>query len=130
VTKVVFHLKIISRLCSHARSGPVKANSRRNQSFQFVSLFIRKKKKKSTSDVQGHIIRSLALLDDLRPNGGPTRVLPTHAEPKRRRDDLLVLGCDLPFAHDSIARSESIAGRGATPRDRILGRGLLGGGGG
>jgi hypothetical protein len=26
VTKVVFHLKIISRLCSHARSGPVNAN--------------------------------------------------------------------------------------------------------
>lgn len=96
-------------------------------SFYFFLFFFREKK-----DVQGHIIRSLALLDDLGPDGGPTPVLPTHAEPKRRRDDLLILGCDLPFAHDSIARSESIAGRGATPSDRIGGgcggRRLLGGG--
>jgi hypothetical protein len=86
--------------------------------------------KKSTSDVQGHIIRSLALLDDLGPDGGPAPVLPTHAKPKIRRDDLLILGCDLPFTHDGIARSESIAGRGATPRDRIgCGGGGLGRGG-
>jgi hypothetical protein len=78
------------------------------------------------------MIRSLALLDDLRPDSGPTPVLPTHAEPKRGRDDLLILGCNLPFAHDSIARSESITGRGVTPSDRIGGCGcggrrLLGG---
>ena len=108
---------------------------RRTEQTKFIYLlsFFREKGKKSRRrDVQGHIIRSLALLDDIGPDSGPTPVLPTHAEPKRRRDDFLVLGCNLPFAHDSIARSESIASRGATPGDRIGcgcgGRRILGGG--
>jgi hypothetical protein len=93
-----------------------------------MSLLHFKKKKKSTSDVQGYTIRSLALLDDLGPDGGPAPILPAHAEPKRRGDDLLILGRNLPFAHDSISRSESIARCGTTPSDRIsCGRRLLGG---
>ena len=76
-------------------------------------------------DAQGRIVGSLALLDDLGPDSGSAPVLPTRTQPKRRRDDLL--GRNLPFAHNSIARPESIARRGAAPYDRIgFGRGLLG----
>jgi hypothetical protein len=103
VTKIVFHLKVIRRLCGHIWSGPVNANG---LGFQLCPLFYFSKKKRSTSDVHGHRIGSIALLD-LGPDGGPAPVLPTHAKPKGRRDDLL--GRNLPFAHDGIAGPESVA---------------------
>lgn len=119
MTKVVFHLKVIRSLCSHIWNGPVNANG---LGFQLCPLFIFRKREGRWSDVHGHRIGSIALLD-LGPDSGPAPVLPTHAKPKGRRDDLL--GRDLPSAHNGIAGPESIAWRGAAPRDRkgfLLGR--------
>ena len=58
------------------------------------------------SDAHRHRIRPISLLD-LGPDSGPAPVLPAHAKPKGRRDDLL--GRDLPFAHNSIAGPEPVA---------------------
>lgn len=56
MAKVVFHLKIISRLCGHARSGPVNANDR--LSFQSLFIFIlfreRIKKKDDVGRTETH----------------------------------------------------------------------------